>query len=334
MAFPFPASTVTGSGIPSSLAIYYDRKSIANLLANTPYHLALTKKPIPANSGKTIQLQEWSLSVFGADTTAATEGTPPTALTPTATSLQATLATYSDAITLSKLISDTTIMPIVTELSELMGYKAALSVNALSLAALESAVAADATLNFVQPAGSYMTSSLLRQRVADLINRNAVGYPELDGQFYGFTSPLVLQDLFSDTANNGVVDVLKRNPEGQRQLLDATPTNANYRQAGSWAGVTMISTTTAPTYANTPTTGDTAYGFHICAQDCAFAVTLGGNEVPEDRNYKAIVTNFTPSLADPVGEVASAVAYRFNWTSAIRPIEQAVERIQTEVSAT
>lgn len=326
-----PASVVTGASLPNTQAVYYDRLSVENLKANTPFVDACTKRSLPLGSGKTIQLFSWNL--LGADTTAAVEGSVGTGVSPTSTDLQASIGQYTDFASISDLAVQVAIDPIVEDVAKEFGYRAALTVNSLTQTEFDAAVAADATTNLVVAAGDFLTAAVIRQRVADLQGRNAHGIAE--GKYMGFIHPFVASDLFNDTANNGFVDIIKRLPKASEDLLLAgTPDNLNYEILGDFGGVRWVSTSTCPTYSGVPATGDTAYGTYIVAKDAVFAVSLGALEIPRDRNYKLMVSTFRDSSrSDPAQEIGAVVAYNFKFVASIRPGSTMIlERIQSETA--
>lgn len=328
-----PSSVVSGASLPNTLAVYYEKLAIAPLLANTPALEATTKRTLPRNSGKTVQLFAYNALV--ANTTQATEGTVGTGVALTSQDVQATIGQYSDFVSISDVVAETSIDNVIESASLLMGERAALTINSLVFTELDAAITADATCNFVVADGSFLNSSLVRQRVADLQGRNAHGIE--NGQFVGLISPFVASDLFNDTANNGFTDIIKRNPGlSEKLLLEGTADNLDYEILGSFGGVKWLSTTTVPTYANVPVAGKTAYGSYIVARDGVFAISLGANELPKDKNFKLMTSVFkVPSPADPARQIAAAVAYNVKFVAAIRPgTTQVVERIQSETATT
>lgn len=323
------ASVVTGSGLPNSLAVFYDRVAIEPLFANTPFLQACTMRPLPAHSGKTMEL--FGYNILSANTTAATEGTTVAGEGLTSADQQVTLGVYADFASFSTLIVETAIDPILENASKVLGNQAALSINALVQAEFDAAIAADGTANLVVPAGDYLTASIIRQRVADLQGRNAHGIQ--DGMYLGYLHPFVASDLLNDTTNNGFVDIAKRNPKGVELLTSGTPDNTDYQILGDFGGVRWYSTTTCPTYSGVPATGDTAYGTYVVARDAVFAVSLGATELPGDKNFKLLVSNFRPTQEDPALQISAAVAWKSTCAFAIRPGSVSiVERIQSETA--
>ncbi len=309
-----PASATIGAGLPSSQAIYYDRVSVENLKANLPFLRMCTRRPLPERSGKTIQL--FSYDLFPGNTTQGTEGTVGAGITPSQHSLQAVVGQYFDFVSFSDFLVETAIDPIVENVAKELGYRAALTVNSLVQTEFDAAVAVDGSVDDTLAAGSFLTANVIRSQAASLMGRNAK--PLEAGLFGGIIHPFVAGDVFNDTANNGLTDVLKRTESGQRLLQDGPENDGDY-EVVDFAGVRFVSTTTCPTYANTPAAGDTAYGTYIVAKDAVIAVSLGATEVPEEKNYELNISTFKPSAADPAGVIAAAAAYNFKFVSTVRP---------------
>ncbi len=277
----------------------------------------------------------FSWNVLAADTTQAVEGTVGTGVGMSAADVQVSIGQYTDFASISDLAVETAIDPIVEDISEEFGYRAALTCNSLVQTEFDAAVTADSTTNFVVAAGSYLTSAVVRQRVADLQGRNARGIVE--GRFLGFLHPFVAADLLNDTATNSFTDIVKRIPTAaENLLLNGSPDNLDYEILGDFGGVRWISTTTCPSVTGVPASGDTAYNTYILAKDAVFAISLGAQQLPKDRNYKLMVSTFRdPSRSDPAGVIAAIVSYNFKFVASIRPgTTMVLERVQSETATT
>ena len=103
MAFS-PASIVTSGQLPNLNAIYYERQSIPNLKAQTPFMSMTKQKPIPLRSGN--QIQFFTYALLGGNTQQAAEGTVGSPITESSTKIVATMGQYSDYINSSDLAMD------------------------------------------------------------------------------------------------------------------------------------------------------------------------------------------------------------------------------------
>lgn len=319
-----PASALIGTGLPTSQAVYYDRQAVENLKAHLPFLLGCSRRPLPLKHGKTMQI--FSPVLFAANTTQATEGTIGTGITPTENKLQVTIGQYTDYVSFSDFLLDVAIVDSVAEFSKELGYRAALTVNTLVQQEIDAAVSNDTTVNSAaSAAGQFLTSALIRARVQDLRGRNA--HAISDGKFLGFIHPFSAGDLYNDTANNGLVDVLKRSVQGAALITDGTPDNRDY-EIFDWAGVRWIETTTCPS-GQTVGSVSNCLNSYIIAKDAFIAVSLGATEVPKDRNFRLMVSSFTPNQADPALQIKAAAAYNFKFAVTTRPLDTMIfERLQ------
>lgn len=326
-----PASVVTGSGLPNSLAIYYDRLAIEPLFANTPFLQGCTLKPLPLNSGKTMEL--FTYNILSANTTQAAEGTVGTGEALTSTDVQVSIGQYTDFASFSDVVVDSAVDPILENAAKVLGNQAALSINALAQTEFDAAITNDATANYVVSSGN-LTSAVVRQRVADLQGRNAKGC--VNGMFLGFIHPFVASDLLNDTSANGFTDIVKRIPQAaENLLLKGNTDNLDYEILGDFGGVRWLSTTTCPSVSGIPASGDTAYNTYIVAKDAVFAVSLGATELPGTKNFKLLVATYrAPSQSDPTNMIRASVGWNVRAAFGIRPgTVSIVERIQS-MSAT
>ncbi len=328
MAGYSPAS-ITGNTLPSLAATYYDAVAIDSLFANLPFIKGTSPRQIPLHKGRTVQMFEYT--PLSANTTQSTEGAVDTPEAIAETSVTATLGQYSDYVSVSDFAFDTAIDPVAENLSKQIGYQAALTLNSLVQAEFDAAITADATCNYVVPAGTNLSSATVRGRVADLSARNAHGLE--GGQFVGIIHPFCVSDLLNDTANNGFVDIVKRNPELAKDLLLAgNDDTTNFQPLGAFGGVSWYSTSTAPSVVGVPASGDTAYNTYVAAKEGVMAISLGATELPGDKNFKLLTAVFRgPSVADPTRKIAFTCGYNYKFTTAIRPgAVQVIERIQAE----
>jgi hypothetical protein len=156
------------------------------------------------------------------------------------------------------------------------------------------------------------------------------------GMFTGVGSPLAFYDLFQDNTAGSVVDVIKRGDAGVELLQTAS--KGGYTVV-DWAGIRLIRSTTAPTYANFPSAGKTGFGLHIFGDEAFFASTLANGklgQLPKDKNFTVTTNYFTDATPDnPALQIAAAVAYNFLFGVAARPNTNGFlpfRRIRAEVS--
>lgn len=319
-----PASVTTGSSSLSHLAtIWYDKVAVENLKANLPFQAATERRQLPERMGKTIQM--FGYQTLPANTTPGSEGTVGTGITPTTVTNQTTVLQYFDYMSFSDLLIQTAIDPIVENSAAEMGYRAALTVNTLTSNAFEAAVAGSVSIDLSD--NEFFTASIARQAVMSLRGVNAK--PKADGMFYGIIHPFNAYDLLNDNTAGGVIDILKHVQSGVNELTRGVQ---GYRVI-ELSGVRYIETTTVPTYSNFPSSGKTGYATYVIGKDAIFSVSLGATQIPGENNFRLIVRNWEPSLADPAGVVGASVAYNFKYTALARPNSvPTFRRVRSEAS--
>jgi N4-gp56 family major capsid protein len=261
-----PASIVTSGQLPNLNAIYYERQSIPNLKAQTPFMSMTKQKPIPLRSGN--QIQFFTYALLGGNTQQSAEGTVGSPITESSTKIVATMGQYSDYINSSDLAMDVAIddPSLLQNLATELNYRLALTLNSLVQITADSATTTDASVNIQLANGSYLTANNLRTASQQLAGVNARPLTT-DGYYGGIVHPFVVHDLLNDNSFNGLTDIVKRGADAQK--LFAPLQN---EQVIEFAGIKFKQTTTAPT---TTIAGNTYYQTYIFADDAIFSVFLG-----------------------------------------------------------
>lgn len=190
---------------PEFPAAHYRTQAFIELAKKYIFYKHAMKEPLPKGNGKTVQFRKHK--VYTPTTTALTEGTPPTQLTPEVGEVLVTIAQYGDYTGISDLASFTAIDNLVSvevdKLTRLQHEKVELlNVEALKLAsnviyaANASGTVATAVADLT-PA-HLLTSTELRKAVRDLKKRNASPfYRNGKPYFIAFVNPdstFALQD--------------------------------------------------------------------------------------------------------------------------------------------
>jgi len=117
------ANKSTDSGLSPELQTWLDKQLLSRLLPRLVYMLFGQAKPMPRNSGQTVNFRRFSS--LTAATTALSEGVTPTGDTLTVTAITATPLQYGNFIQITDYVDFTSIDPILTETARLLGENAA-----------------------------------------------------------------------------------------------------------------------------------------------------------------------------------------------------------------
>ncbi|MCU1301718.1 MAG: hypothetical protein JWQ87_2002 [Candidatus Sulfotelmatobacter sp.] len=323
-----PASILTSGALPNLVAIHYERESIPNLKAQTPF-LSMTKqKPLPLRSGN--QIQFFTYALLSANTTQAAEGTVGSPISESTTKIVATIGQYADFINSSDLSMDVAIddPSLLQNLSTELNYRLALTLNTLVQLTADSATGVDASVNVQLANGSYLTAANIRTVTQQLHGINARPLTK-DGYWGGIIHPYVVHDVLNDTSNNGLTDILKRNDSMVSKLIQPLTND----EVIEFAGVRFKQTTTAPT---STISSNTYYNTYIFGDDALFSVFLGKNPESGEKNYRLMIQEApqTGSVSDPARQIGGWVSYNLKYTNTLRPGSvMTLRRLQSETSA-
>ena len=127
--------TTTGN-ISGGMLTYYDRKFLETVHENLRIAPLAQSKPLPENSGKTIQFYRYNPIAVSVSGAALTEGKNPNATLVTGQNLSATIYEYGDFSQHSSIISRTHIDAKLAGVTELWGYNSAETIDNLCQMAL------------------------------------------------------------------------------------------------------------------------------------------------------------------------------------------------------
>jgi len=257
---------------------------------------------VPRRSGKTVQWFRYNL--LGANTTPAPEGTVGNSNTLSTVTLSGTVSEYSDFITVSTLLDETAIDPIVQNAAEQLGYSAGLSVDTIIKAAFDgqaSAVLSPATL------GTYASVDDLRRAKALLEGTDV--RPKDDKYYYAILHPYIIYDIKSDNTAGGFIDLMKW--ADPKVFLE--PPNPFDDPVGVVENIKIWATTNVTTSGSAP---NVLYSAYVVGRGAAGAVDLQGSgpsrvEDPSKQQFRINVIRGGPQIADPAGMIGAAVSYRY-----------------------
>jgi hypothetical protein len=323
-----PASIVTSGQLPNLVAIYYERQSIPNLKAQTPF-LSMTKqKPLPMRSGN--QIQFYTYALMAANIQQAAEGTVGSPISESSTKIIATIGQYADFINTSDLSMDVAIddPTLLQNLATELNYRLALTLNTLVQLTSDNAQSVDSSVTITLANGSYLTANNIRTAVQQLAGVNARPLQK-DGYMGGIIHPFVVHDVLNDTTPNGLSDILKRNGETAQKLLSPL----NNEEVIEFGGAKFKQTTTAP---SVTISGNTYYNTYLYADDAIFSVFLGKNPESGEKNYRLMVQEApqSGSVSDPARQIGGWVSYNVRYTNTLRPgSTMVIRRLQSETSS-
>jgi N4-gp56 family major capsid protein len=306
MAYSPAGNTSASAGLAHLANVYYRRKGLDRLQKKFVFRGATMKDMLPKASGRTVQFFRYSN--FAANTTATTEGVVGSSLSMTSKVVGATVSQYTAFITVSDLLQDTAIDPVVQNASELLGYSAGLSVDTI-------------VRNVIDNEFSATSLSLLGTfpRVADVRNgrhqlqSNDV-LPFDDGEFFMVVHPFASYDIVNDPAAGGLADIFKYTQPNSQPLV-------KYEDRGvitHVAGARVIESTNVKITTGTPN----KYRMYMFGKNGIGSVDLesrGPSDVtdPTKQRFKITVIKGEPSIADPEGVIGAAVSYNFVFTAVI-----------------
>lgn len=126
----YTAATPVGGSAPRTYLnkTFYDRKLLENAKTQLHYAEFGQKKPIPRNSGKTVEFRKWNL--FDPDAVVAlTEGETPNSQDIGQTKIEATVSQYGAFVEVSDLLDLTAYDPVISDTSELLGEQMGVKID-------------------------------------------------------------------------------------------------------------------------------------------------------------------------------------------------------------
>lgn len=294
-----PAGISTQTASLAHLAtVYYDRIGLDRLEAYFRFAQVCEPKPMPANSGRTIQFARYTLPGF--NTNPAAEGVVGSPVLQTSTTVSATVEQYSDFMSASSLLQETDIFNTKERMVMDLSYRASGSVDTIIRTEIDSNSSA---LKSTQ--GSYFSASDSKAQVALLegINVRPKNGEIGKGTYMGVCHPYVVYDLISDNTAGGFIDALKY--ANGVQVLNG--------EVGEVGRVRWMTSTNVGTSGSSP---NVLYYSYIFGEGGVGIVDLAGRgpdrvQDPRNERFRVNVIEPGPNPADPVGEIAVYASYRF-----------------------
>jgi N4-gp56 family major capsid protein len=302
MAYSPAGNATTTAGLNHLATVWYNRRALDQLKRRFRFYNACEPDMVPRRSGKTVQWFRYTL--LGANTTPAAEGTVGNSNTLQSTTVSGTVSEYSDFITVSTLLDETAIDPIVQNAAEQLGYSAGLSVDTIIKAEFDTnagAVLSPGTL------GSFATVDDLRRCKALLEGVDV--RPKDEKYYYAIIHPYIIFDIKSDSTAGGFIDLMK----WAKPSEFIEPNNPFDEPVGMIENVKIWATTNVTTSGSVP---NVLYSCYVVGRGAVGAVDLQGSgpskvEDPSKQQFRINVIRGGPQIADPAGMIGAAVSYRY-----------------------
>jgi N4-gp56 family major capsid protein len=189
--------TTSSAGLSPTMKTFYDRVLLERTLPVMLHDKFAQQKTIPMHQGKTIEFRRFAgLPVA---TTPLVEGVPPTLKDLTITAVTATIDQYADAVGFTDVVSTTTLDPILTETTAVLGEQAGETIDELirdvlvtgSTSFLSSTASASAARVNIST-GDIISVAELRKVVRTLVINRA---KKINGYYHAIIHPRVSYDL-------------------------------------------------------------------------------------------------------------------------------------------
>lgn len=307
-----PASNLTStSGLAHLASVYYKKKGLDRLQKKFVFREACMDDMVPKQVGRTVQFYRYTnLTAVTSNNTEGTVGSP---ISINSRTVSATVSQYTSFITVSDLLRDTALDPIVQNAAELLGYQGGLTVDTIT----RNIIDAEYVSSSASPGQAMLGSTF---RVADLRNARTQMQgndvePIANEEFLCVMSPFVSYDLVNDPTIGGLADIFKYNTN-----VPSTPL-VKYEDRGvvtHVAGCKVIESTNVKFSSGTPN----LYRVYIFGKGGIGAVDLEGrgpNKVadPRKQRFNINIIKGGNTIADPEGVIGAAVSYNFVYTTVI-----------------
>nr|DAO57943.1 MAG TPA: major capsid protein [Caudoviricetes sp.] len=254
--------TGTRQEMSPQMKTFYDKVIIKNAVPNLVHDQFGQKKPIPKNSGKTIEFRR--LNPFAKATTPLTEGVTPDGKKLDWATVTATVSQYGDYVTTSDMLDMTAIDNNITEAGRVLGDQAGISLDGVVREIL------NAGTNVQYGDGSktsrsaitdtdVMTVAAVKRAVTTLKRMNA---KKINGDYVAIIHPDVAYDLMNDTKWEAVATY--------------NPKNLYAGEIGRLYGVRFVETSEAKIFEKAGTSSIDVYSTLFLGADAYGTTSIDG----------------------------------------------------------
>lgn len=267
----------TGNQLTAENAEFYQRAMLERLIDQVVFMKYGKKQNIPKNSGATTSWRRLELPTLS--TTAIVEGTTPDGLDLTINKISATVQQFGAWSKVSDYLDMTGLDPILTELADMFGEHAGLSmdevVRDIIAAGTNVTYAADATARIEVAAGDTITATNIINLRTQLVKNNAkkIKLPNGKMGYLAFTHPDVIANIMALT-------------EWKDQNTYVDTTNRAEGIAGQMYGIYFMEANTAPVFTGAGAGGIDVYGTLVIGKDAYGIPDVAGSSKPEMLVFK------------------------------------------------
>lgn len=307
MAYSPAGNQTTSAGLAHLATVWYNRRALDQLKKRFRFYNAMEPDMIPRRSGKTVQWFRYTL--LGANTVPAPEGAVGNSNVLQTTTVSGTVSEYADFITVSTLLDETAIDPIVQNAAEQLGYSAGLSVDTINKAEFDNNTGAALSPGTI---GTYVSVDDLRRAKAILEAGDI--RPHMDNYYVAIMHPYAVYDMKSDNTAGGFIDLIKTAYMGKGSASPLLESENGFDEpVGIVDNVKIWATTNVTT---TVVANRTKYRGYVVGRGAVGSVDLQGSgpskvEDPSKQQFKINVIRGGPQIADPSGMIGAAVSYRY-----------------------
>jgi len=311
-------STATGNDLSPEMKTFYDMNLIDEASALLVHDQFGQKRPIPANSGKTIEFRKFS--PLAKATTPLTEGVTPDGKALNVQAVTATVSQYGDYIVQSDVLELTSIDNTIVEETKLLGRQAGLTLDTIVRNIIVAGtnvnycpkVAADRSETAVTSRSALDTTAKLtvkqvQKAVAKLRANNA---PTINGDYVAIVHPYVAYDLMRD-------------PEWIDAHKYAQPENLYVGEIGKISGVRFVQTSEAAIIKNSTCPSGLAVFCTLIFGDEAYGTT----EITGGGLQTIVKQKGSAGTADPLDQRSSV-----GW-KALKTAERLVENYMVRIES-
>lgn len=261
-----------GNQLTAENAEFYQRTMLERLIDQVVFMKYGKKQNIPKNSGATTSWRRLELPTLS--TTAIVEGTTPDGLDLTINKISATVEQFGAWTRISDFIDMTGLDPLLTEVAEMFGEHAGLSMDEV----VRDIIAAGTNVYYAGgkasratvAAGDLITATDIIALRTTLVKNNAkkIKLPNGKMGYLAFTHPDVIANIMGLT-------------EWKDQNTYVDTTNRAEGIAGQMYGIYFMEANTAPVFAGAGAAGIDVYGTLVIGMDAYGIPDVDGSSKPE-----------------------------------------------------